>query len=309
MNFEIEIYLISLYGGNGEKMYKNIKGLLQLAKEKNVFISEIVLQSEMKHSELSREDILNIMRERADVMRKSSVKALEKATNPEGNFICGIAKTQYDYAVSSKESLCGDFINTVMARALSSSEVNASMGKICAMPTAGSCGIVPAVIFSVAEKNNVSEEKLLMAMITASGFGAIVTENATVAGAEGGCQAECGVAAAMAAAAAVELCGGTPEQSVTAFSLSLMNVMGLVCDPVGGLVQIPCAQRNASQAVNALLSADLAMAGVQSYIDADEVVEAMYKVGKMLPMQLKETALGGIARTASGKAIVGCNCN
>ncbi len=285
-------------------MYKNIKELLTLAQERNEMLSQIVLENEVKHSEKSPEEILQIMSDRYEVMKNSAKKALEHPTSPEGNLICGIASTQYAYATGEKKNLCGDFINLVMARALSSSEVNASMGKICAMPTAGSCGIVPAVILSVAEERKAAEKDVLMAMITASGFGAIVTENATVAGAEGGCQAECGVAAAMAAAAAVELCGGTPLQSVTAFSLSLMNIMGLVCDPVGGLVQIPCAQRNASQAVNALLSADLAMAGVQSYIDADEVVEAMYKVGKLLPMQLKETALGGVAATCSGACLM-----
>lgn len=285
-------------------MYKNIKGLLALAQERNVSLSQIVLENEVKHSEKTSEEILEIMKYRYEVMKASAEKALEKPTNPEGNLICGIASTQYSYAIGNDNTLCGEFLNLVMARALSSSEVNASMGKICAMPTAGSCGIVPSVVISVAEKRNASEKQLLMAMITASGLGAVVTENATVAGAEGGCQAECGVAAAMAAAASVELSGGTPLQAITAFSLSLMNVMGLVCDPVGGLVQIPCAQRNASQAVNALLSADLAMAGVQSYIDADEVVEAMYKVGKLLPMQLKETALGGVAATCSGACLI-----
>nr|WP_315020603.1 L-serine ammonia-lyase, iron-sulfur-dependent, subunit alpha [uncultured Aminipila sp.] len=285
-------------------MYKNIKGLLALAQERNVSLSQIVLENEVKHSEKTPEEILEIMKYRYEVMKASTEKALEKPTDPEGNLICGIASTQFSYAAGNKNTLCGEFLNLVMARALSSSEVNASMGKICAMPTAGSCGIVPSVVISVAEKQKATEEQLLMAMITASGLGAVVTENATVAGAEGGCQAECGVAAAMAAAASVELSGGTPLQAITAFSLSLMNVMGLVCDPVGGLVQIPCAQRNASQAVNALLSADLAMAGVQSYIDADEVVEAMYKVGKLLPMQLKETALGGVAATCSGACLI-----
>lgn len=227
-------------------MYKNIKGLLEEAERRgeaegrNVKLSEIIIENEMLHSGKSRSDILEVMRARYHVMKDSTEKALHRPIVREGSLICGIASTQYKYA-ADENSLCGSFINTVMARALSASEVNASMGKICAMPTAGSCGIVPAVIISVAEKYSVPEEDLLMALVAASGFGAIVTENATVAGAEGGCQAECGVAAAMAAAACVELRGGTPQMAVTAFSLSLMNVMGLVCDPVGGLVQIPCA--------------------------------------------------------------------
>ena len=285
-------------------MYKNINGLLKLAEERKVKISDIVLENEAMHMEKSQEEILAMMKIRYEVMKASVEKALEKETDPTNNLICGIAKTQNDYSKKGEATICGEFINHTMAMALSASEVNASMGKICAMPTAGSCGIVPSVVIAVGRKQNATEDEIIRAMITASGFGAIVTENATVAGAEGGCQAECGVAAAMAAAACVELCGGTPEQSVRAFSLAVMNVMGLVCDPVGGLVQIPCAQRNASQAVNAMLSADLAMAGVQSYIDADEVVEAMYKVGKMLPMQLRETALGGVAATESGAALM-----
>ncbi|MGN0711863.1 MAG: L-serine ammonia-lyase, iron-sulfur-dependent, subunit alpha [Anaerovoracaceae bacterium] len=285
-------------------MYKNIKGLLKLAEERGVSLSRIILEKEMQLTEKSEEEIRHLMKIRYEVMKASAEKALDKSTRPDGNLICGIAKTQNDYAKKGSSTLCGEFINRTMAMALSASEVNASMGKICAMPTAGSCGIVPSVVIAVSQKQNSSEDEIIMAMITASGLGAIVTENATVAGAEGGCQAECGVAAAMAAAAAVELCGGTPAQAVTAFSLAIMNIMGLVCDPVGGLVQIPCAHRNASQAVNAMLSADLAMAGVSSYIDADEVVEAMYKVGKMLPMQLRETALGGVAATESGQELV-----
>jgi L-serine dehydratase len=177
------------------------------------------------------------------------------------------------------------------------------MGKICAMPTAGSCGIVPSVLISVGEVLNKTEEDVIKALITASGLGAIVVENATVAGSEGGCQAECGVAAAMAAAGAVELKGGTPAMSMEALSFALINIMGLVCDPVAGLVQIPCAQRNASQAVNALLSADLALSGAKFPIPTDEVIDAMYKVGKLLPVQLRETAMGGIAATETGKAI------
>ena len=186
--------------------------------------------------------------------------------------------------------------------ALSCSEVNASMGKICAAPTAGACGILPAVLIGLSREKGLSRRKTLEGLATASGVGAIITKNATVAGAEGGCQAECGVAAAMAAAAAVEMLGGSPEEAVNAVALALMNVMGLVCDPVAGLVQVPCAQRNASQAVNALISADMALGGMKSIIPCDQVVEAMAKVGRMLPMELRETALGGVAATAAGKA-------
>lgn len=285
-------------------MYKSIKQMLELAEQEQVKLSEIIIRNEEKHSGISRKEIFEEMKKRYSVMRASSIKALETPMHERGNLISGIAKKQNDYNLENKNSICGEFINSVMARALSSSEVNASMGLICAMPTAGSCGIVPAVVISVAEKLNVSEEDLLCAMVTASGLGAVVTEKATVAGAEGGCQAECGVAAAMAAAACVELAGGTCRQAVNAFTISLMNILGLVCDPVGGLVQVPCAHRNASQSVNAMLSADMAMAGIDSYIDADEAVEAMYKIGRSMPVELRETALGGLAATQSGHDVV-----
>ena len=283
-------------------MYHSCKQLLQMAEAQKVPIHEIVLEQEMKSSGASRVEIIKTMSDRYAIMLASAEKALEQPLPSEGGLVTGIASTQYRYA-KQEDSLCGGFINTVMARALSCSEVNASMGRICAMPTAGSCGIVPAVLMSVGEKYNKTKEEVILALITASGLGAIVMENATVAGSEGGCQAECGVAAAMAAAGAVELRGGTPAISMEAFSLSLINIMGLVCDPVAGLVQIPCAQRNASQAVNALLSADLALGGMRFPIPPDEVIEAMYKTGKMLPVQLRETAQGGIAATETARQI------
>ena len=187
--------------------------------------------------------------------------------------------------------------------ALSCSEVNASMGKICAAPTAGACGILPSVLIGVGENLCLERLEILKALLTASGVGAIITKNATVSGAEGGCQAECGVAAAMAASAAVQMAGGSNEAAVHAAALALINCMGLVCDPVAGMVQAPCAQRNASQAVNAILSADLALAGMRSIVPPDEVVEAMLQVGRMLPPALRETGLGGIANTPGAKII------
>jgi L-serine dehydratase len=283
-------------------MYHSCRQLLEMAEARGVPIHEIVIENEMKNSDISRAQVLENMKVRYDIMVSSTERALEQPLPTEGELITGIASTQYRYSKTG-DTLCGAFINTVMARALSGSEVNASMGKICAMPTAGSCGIVPSVLISVGEVLSKPEEDVIRALITASGLGAVVVENATVAGSEGGCQAECGVAAAMAAAGAVELKGGTPAMSMEAFSFALINIMGLVCDHVAGLVQIPCAQRNASQAVNALLSADLALSGARFPIPTDEVIDAMYKVGRLLPVQLRETAMGGIADTETGKAI------
>lgn len=282
--------------------YNTIKELLSMAEERNVLLSQIVLETEMTLLEVSKEHIYNEMENRYNVMKSSAKNALFEKRKTAGGLIEGITKTHYDYS-QKNDTISGNFINMVMSRALSCSEVNASMGKICAAPTAGSCGIIPAVIISMEEALGLSKKESIEGLLCASGIGAVITKNATVSGAEGGCQAECGVAAAMAAAAAVQMKGGTPAQSVEAVSIALMNVMGLVCDPVAGLVQVPCAQRNASQAVNAVISADMALAGMKSIIPADEIIEAMYKVGKMLPMELKETAKGGIANTATGKVI------
>ena len=284
-------------------MYNSLNGMAREVHQSNMDLAELIITNEIKRFDCTREEIFEIMRERWQIMSRSTKTAIDEEPSLKRTFISGMAVKQNEYS-KKDDTLCGGFLNKVMARALSCSEVNAAMGKICAMPTAGSCGIVPAVIESLAEELELSEEDIIKGYIVASGTGAVVVENATVSGAEGGCQAECGVAAAMAAAAAVYMKGGSCDESIEAFSFALINVMGLVCDPVAGLVQIPCAQRNASQAINALLSADMAMAGNKCGIDADEVVESMYRVGKLMPVQHRETSLGGIAVTDSGKEYV-----
>jgi len=200
----------------------------------------------------------------------------------------------------NNETLCGDFIVKAMARALSCSEVNAAMGKIVAAPTAGSCGIIPAAIITAGEKLNKNEDDMIMALFTASGVGVLIAKNATLAGAEGGCQAECGSAAAMAAAGIVEMMGGTPKMAFDAAAMVIKNVEGLVCDPIAGLVEIPCAKRNVAGAVSALTMADIAMAGVESKIPFDDTIISMYKIGRALPSELRETAMGGLAITPAG---------
>jgi len=233
---------------------------------------------------------------------RSAEKALETPQpTPLAGLIKGIAMTQNTYAETG--GISGGFINKLMARALSCSEVNASMGKIVAAPTAGACGILPAVLMTVGEQCESSERAVLEALLLASGVGRVIMENATVSGAEGGCQAECGVAAAMAAAAAVYLYGGDSDTCANAVAIALMNVLGLVCDPVAGLVQVPCAGRNASQAVNAVISADMALAGMRSIIPPDEMITAMLHVGRALPTDLRETGKGGAAATPTGCAV------
>lgn len=283
-------------------MYYNLQGLLKIAMEREVPLWKIILENEMKLSQMTEEEVFVNLSRRYKVMEASAHKAMKQKLHVKGSLINGLAYSQNQYAKEGN-TLGGELINHVMALALSSSEVNVAMGKICAAPTAGSCGILPAVLIGVKEVKNLSEREVLQGLLTASGVGAIVVKNATVAGAEGGCQAECGVAAAMAAAAAVEMSGGNAQMALHAFSLVIINVMGLVCDPIAGLVQVPCAQRNASQAVNAIICADMALAGMKCIVPADEVVEAMYKVGKQLPSELRETALGGLAATPTAKNI------
>ncbi len=282
-------------------MYKNAEELLLQCNESGKKIWEVALDNEIKLTGMSRERIMAHFSNRLDIMFNSALKALEQKQATKGSLVDGVANCQYEY--SKGESITGGYINYVMSLAYSCSEVNASMGKICASPTAGSCGIVPAVLLGVMENKKVSREKTLEALITASAVGAIYTRNATVAGADGGCQAECGVAASMAAAAAAYMMGATDERCLDAAGFAMINVMGLVCDPVAGLVALPCAQRNASGAVNALISADMALAGQVAHIPFDQVVDSMFKVGKMLPPQLRETAMGGIATTPAGQAI------
>lgn len=283
-------------------MFTTGNELLAVCWEHNCSIAQAVLMREEQLSGRSEKQIRQELREVLAVMRASSRKAVGQPVQTVGSMIQGDSQRMSRYLKRGR-TLCGDSVNTAMMRALSSCEVNASMGRICAAPTAGSCGIVPAVLFTCAEKFFLNDRQLQDALLTASGIGIIIAQNATVSGAEGGCQAECGAAAAMAAVAAVQAMGGAPEISLHAAAISLKNVMGLVCDPIAGLVESPCAKRNASGAVNAMVSADLAMAGIRSAIPFDEVVDAMYRVGRMLPTQLRETALGGVAATPTGKKI------
>ena len=283
-------------------MYHSIADLIGQAKQRGVTIGAIVLENEMALTEKTAESVCGELRRRYNIMGESIVRALDEPQQMVLGLIAGQSKKQNDYT-NAGNTLCGGLLGRIMARALSACEVNASMGRICAAPTAGSCGILPAVISEVARERNAGDEVLMDALLTACGVGAVITKNATVAGAEGGCQAECGTAAAMAGAASVILAGGTPDMVDHCVAIALMNCMGLVCDPVAGLVQLPCSYRNASQAVNAVLSADLALAGQNSVIPADEAIAAMYKVGRQLPPELRETAAGGIAVTPTGKKL------
>lgn len=275
------------------------KELVEACQEKDMKIWEYTIEQEMKSTEKSKEEIFKNMKKNFQVMKDAAEYGLEHKVKSVSGLIGGDAYKLNEYCRQEK-TLTGRFMVKAMARALSCSEVNAAMGKIVAAPTAGSCGIIPAVIITAGEKLNKSEDELIQGLFTATGVGIIIAKNATMAGAEGGCQAECGSASAMAAAGIVEMMGGTPEQALNASAIVIKNILGLVCDPVAGLVEIPCAKRNASGTVSALTTADMVMAGVVSRIPFDDTVSAMYKVGKQLPCALRETALGGLAVTETG---------
>lgn len=275
------------------------KELIDICKDKNYSIWEYTLRYEVENSSLTEEQVFERMRKTLQVMQHSANYALENNVKSVSGLIGGDAIKLNKYA-ENNNTLTGKFMVKAMARALSSSEVNAAMGKIVACPTAGSCGIVPAVIISAGEKLGKSEDDLVKALLTVSGIGMLIAKNATVSGAEGGCQAECGSAAAMASGAVVEMMGGTVEQALDAGAIVIKNILGLVCDPVAGLVEVPCAKRNVAGTVSALTTADLVMSGVKSMIPFDEAVWAMYRVGKQLPCELRETAQGGLAITPTG---------
>lgn len=273
--------------------------LIEICKKENISIAEYTISEEIKETGLSREEIIEKMAKNLEVMKESANRGLKNKVVSVSGLIGGDAKRLYDY-LEKGNTLCDKFILKAMARALSSSEVNAAMGRIVAAPTAGSCGIMPAVIISAAEKLEKTDKEMIEALFTASGVGIIIAKNATVSGAEGGCQAEVGSASAMASAAVVEMMGGTPEQALNAGAIIIKNILGLVCDPIAGLVEAPCAKRNASGTVAALTTADLVMSGVKSIIPFDDTVLAMYRVGKSMPCELRETALGGLASTPTG---------
>ena len=276
----------------------NAKELLELCDKKKMSISDVMKIRECDESTSSKEDIINKMKRVLEIMRDSSTLPINTPIKSMGGLIGGEAKKLSEYQ-NQKKNIGGPVLSKAIMYAMAVLECNASMGLIVAAPTAGSSGVVPGLLLAMQDVYSFSDEKILDALFTAGAIGYLAMRNATVAGAVGGCQAEMGVAAAMAAAGAVELMGGSPSQCLDAASTVLMNMLGLVCDPVGGLVEYPCQNRNASGVANALVAAELTMAGIKQLIPFDEMLETMYKVGKRMPVELRETALGGCAVTKS----------
>lgn len=283
-------------------MFNNSEELIKLCTEKNKHISDIVIEKALLNEDITYDDFMRNMKNVYETMNISANEGLDKEIISISGLTGGNAKLVEDYRKNNK-TVSGDFVNKAMARALSTSELNAAMGRIVAAPTAGASGILPGIISSLKDRFELTEEEIINGLLNSSAIGEIVAKNATISGAEGGCQAECGTASSMAASAIVEMLGGTPEQCIHAASFALINIMGLICDPVAGLVEFPCALRNASGVTNALISADLALAGVKSLIPFDEVVDAMFDVGRAMPASLRETALGGIASSPTGEDI------
>ena len=284
--------------------FKSAKELLDLCEENQLPISEVMRQRECILGEVPRDAVDHRMAKAWEIMRASATQPLKKPIKSMGGLIGGEAK-KLEAHYNRKKSICGDVLDKAMTYAMAVLEVNASMGLIVAAPTAGSSGVVPGLLLALQDEYHISDERLLDSLFNAGAVGYLAMRNATVAGAVGGCQAEVGVAAAMAASAAVELMGGTPKQSLDAASTVMMNMLGLVCDPVGGLVEYPCQSRNAAGVANALVAAELALSGVPQLIPFDEMLAAMYNVGRRLPAELRETALGGCAVTPSACARCG----
>ena len=282
--------------------FNSIKELVSLAKAEGKTIGDIVLSHSAKDMEIEENALYKTMDESLQVMQEAVAAGMcENARSVSG--LTGGDAYKMQQQVLAGKNICGPLFGSAMAKALAVSEYNACMGKIVASPTAGSCGILPAALLTIMEEKDIPREKVVMSLFTASGIGMVVAKNACIAGASGGCQAECGSASAMAAGALVEMFGGTPQMVSNACAIAFKNILGLVCDPVAGLVEIPCIKRNASGTANAFVAAELALAGIESAIPADEVIMAMKKIGDSMSMDLKETAEGGLAATPTGRAL------
>lgn len=282
--------------------YDSLADLVAAAEAENMTLSAYILKDQAAISEKTEEELFENMAHALQVMKESVEDGLDPVKRSASGLTGGDA-FKMNEAVKNGRNICGPFFGKAMVKALAVSQTNACMGRIVASPTAGSCGILPSALLTLAEEKNIPDKDLVMALFTASAVGIVIATNASVAGAAGGCQAECGAASAMAAAAMVELCGGTPKQCEHACAIALKNILGLVCDPVAGLVEIPCIKRNAGGVGNAMVAAELALAGIESHIPADEVIVAMKKIGDTMSPALKETAEGGLACTPTGKKL------
>lgn len=284
--------------------FYNGKDLLKKCQEMNASISDIMKLRETTTGSLSTEEVDARLQKVLSIMKQSATKPLTNPGKSIGGLIGGEAKQISDHG-KTPECVTGSMLSKAISYSMAVLEVNASMGLIVAAPTAGSSGVVPGVLLALADEHNIDDEMLYKGLVNASAIGYLLMRNASVSGAEAGCQAEVGAASAMAASAIVEIMGGTPEMCLDAATFALSNLLGLVCDPIAGLVESPCQSRNAIGVANAITSAELVLSGVRHHIPFDEMAEAMLRVGRSLPFELRETAMGGCAGTPTGCSL-GC---
>ncbi len=297
LRLKINNYQLKMYS------FTNAKELIELSKKHRLPVSEIVIRYEMEYSKKTRAEVLARMKKTLDVMREAIKKAIEKPEVSAFKMAGGSAPRLKKLLQSKQKMIMPPLVIKAMAYATATGETNSAMGRIAAFPTAGGSGVVPGVILAAAEEWKASEEKTLRALFTASAVGIIIAEGATLSAAAAGCQAEVGAAVAMAAAGVTELRGGKPEQSFNASALALKSYLGLACDPLGGLVAVPCIKRNMLGASTACAASDASIAGVESFIPFDEVVMAMRNIARIMSPKLRETALGGLAVTPTGLEI------
>ena len=279
--------------------YNTVEELVEAAASSHKKISEIVLEQQAADMESTIEEVYATMESSFDVMRQSVISGLDETLrSPSG--LSGGSAAKLKKAVEEGKNHYGHLLGNAISMALAVTEFNSCMGKIVAAPTAGSCGVIPAALISVMDEYDLPKRDIVMSLFTASAIGMVIAKCASIAGAEGGCQAEVGSASAMAAAALTEIFDGTPQMVSDSCAIALKNTMGLVCDPVAGLVEVPCIKRNAMGVANAFTASELACAGIKSVIPADEVILAMRQVGQLMSTSLKETAEGGLAATPTG---------
>lgn len=280
-------------------MFKNMEELVALAQEQGVMFSSLMLLQEAQTSGRSEQSIIADMETNFQVMKDAARRGSKGVQSHSG--MTGMdAKKLAEYREAGRGLSDGVFLDAI-TYALATNEVNAAMGLICATPTAGSCGVLPGVLISLQKRLQKTDQEMVQALFCAGAIGYVIANNAMISGAAGGCQAEVGAASAMAAAAAVELAGGSPRQCANAAAMALKNMLGLACDPLAGLVEVPCIKRNAGGAAVALAAAEMALAGIESYVPWDEVIAAMYQIGLSMPVALRETAQGGLAATPTGQ--------
>lgn len=282
-------------------MYKSLEELCSLEKNKGKPFWKIVQEDDCRERGIEETVSFEQMRGMYLAMKSADMNYDEKQKSASG--LVGTEGKKMMEARKAGKLLCGDFIGKVMEKALKTSESNACMKRIVAAPTAGSCGVVPAVFLSVQEERAYTEEKMVEALYVAAGIGGVIASRAFISGAAGGCQAEIGSASAMAAGGVVYLLGGDADEISNAAALALKNLLGLACDPVAGLVEVPCVKRNVLGAVNAMTAADMTMAGIFSKVPADEVIDAMRSIGRSMSEDIRETGKGGLAGTPTGVEI------